>query len=350
MPDFWRDSGYHLLEQTPEGRLKVTDDFLRAYLVRPEMRPPEEACKAERHLHADLLESPRMTISDQRLETLADPDAVDNYKVWDAYRARLLDAETLEEVYMGLFVPEEGVTNDRAANDSGVLPVPPIFIDHLSHIIMRHILGEAADPLAARAGELFFREQKVTLREGQILLADSDTVEMYATQENSISLGNLLAQSEGRARSLELDVLSRENADIYWERDTRYDTVLRIDFGSPGLDAFCRALEKWVTHFLDIEVRVQPIPEIKDDAWVWYVGLDAEATALLNTLYRGQEASEDQMYRLLGLFRSEFADSSVVLPQVAGRPLYMALCMDEAGGLRFKPQNLLCNLPLSARA
>ncbi|MFC4349979.1 DUF6352 family protein [Fodinicurvata halophila] len=345
MPDFWRDSGYHLLEETPEGRLTISDDFLRAYLIRPEMRPPQEACKAERHLHADLLDSPRMAVTQERLDALADPDAIDNYRVWTAYRDRLLEAETLEEVYMGIFAPD-----DRAANDSDIFPVPPIFIDHLSHVIQRHILGEEADPLAVRAAELFFREQKVTLREGQILLADSDTVEMYATQESTVSLGNLLAQSEGQARSLELDVLSRENADIYWERDTRYDTVLRVDFGSPGLDALCRTLEKWVAHFLDIEVKIQPIPEIKDESWVWYVGLDAESTGLFNTLYRGQEASEEQMYRLLCLFRAEFSDSSVMLPQVAGRPVYMALSMDESGGLRFKPQNLLYNLPLSARA
>src|SRR3546814_1617449 len=44
MQDFWRDCGYHLLERRgPErgagGHLVVTDDFLRAYLNRPEVRP-----------------------------------------------------------------------------------------------------------------------------------------------------------------------------------------------------------------------------------------------------------------------------------------------------------------------
>jgi hypothetical protein len=31
-----------------------------------------------------------------------------------------------------------------------------------------------------------------------------------------------------------------------------------------------------------------------------------------------------------------------------GKPVYMGLAMDEAGVLRFKPQNLLMNLPLAA--
>jgi len=35
--DFWRNSGFHLLERDAGGRLQVTDDFLRAYLLRPEL-------------------------------------------------------------------------------------------------------------------------------------------------------------------------------------------------------------------------------------------------------------------------------------------------------------------------
>jgi len=31
---------------------------------------------------------------------------------------------------------------------------------------------------------------------------------------------------------------------------------------------------------------------------------------------------------------------------VAGRPIYLALGMDEAGVVKLKPQNLLTNLPL----
>ena len=37
-------------------------------------------------------------------------------------------------------------------------------------------------------------------------------------------------------------------------------------------------------------------------------------------------------------------------PAIAGRPVYLAMCMTEAGRLRLKPQNLLVNLPLAERA
>jgi hypothetical protein len=33
-------------------------------------------------------------------------------------------------------------------------------------------------------------------------------------------------------------------------------------------------------------------------------------------------------------------------PAVAGKPVYLALSMDEQEQVRFKPQNLLINLPL----
>ena len=75
MPEFWRSSGYHLVEVDPDGRLRPTDDFLRAYLLRPELAPVEESCAAENELHQALMENPRLDVPDAWLERLADPDA-----------------------------------------------------------------------------------------------------------------------------------------------------------------------------------------------------------------------------------------------------------------------------------
>ena len=57
-----------------------------------------------------------------------------------------------------------------------------------------------------------------------------------------------------------------------------------------------------------------------------------------------------RLARLLSLFRLEFRDPRVMPESIAGRPVYLALCMNEAGVLRFKPQNLLVNLPLADRS
>ena len=47
MKDFWLSSGHHLLDRDERGHLVVTDEFLKAYLARPELLPPADACAAE---------------------------------------------------------------------------------------------------------------------------------------------------------------------------------------------------------------------------------------------------------------------------------------------------------------
>src|SRR6478735_2126506 len=50
MKDFWISSGHHLLDRDGGGGLVLTDDFLKLYLARPELIPPQDACDAERAL------------------------------------------------------------------------------------------------------------------------------------------------------------------------------------------------------------------------------------------------------------------------------------------------------------
>lgn len=88
MPDFWRSSGYHLLEKDPAGRLRVTDDFLRAYYPRPEIHPVEESCDAEHALHEALMHEPRRTVAPTELEAVADADARQNYRILIRFRDR----------------------------------------------------------------------------------------------------------------------------------------------------------------------------------------------------------------------------------------------------------------------
>ncbi|MCK6453546.1 MAG: DUF6352 family protein [Alphaproteobacteria bacterium] len=340
MPDFWRSSGYHLLDRraTPSGpRLGLTDDFLRAYLRRPEIAPVAESCAAERALHAELMENPRRAVAEARLQELADPDAGDNYRTLLAFRDRLVAAGTIEDAYLRLFL-------DQATG------MPHLFVDQLAHVLTRHVLDGAGDGIRVRAGELMFRPQSVTLEEGAILAADQETVEMYATTGGFGSLGRLVVEAQTRLRTIELDVLTEENQAGYFRRDERHDTVLDLTFARPGLDALCRVLEAFVAHMLGVGVSIQPVQRIDDARWVWHTGLDTESSRLLNDLYNGAEVDEERMARLLSLFRLEFADASMTRPDIAGRPVYLALAMTESKTLRLKPQNLLVNLPLAARA
>jgi hypothetical protein len=344
MADFWRDSGYHLLRRTAVGHLEITDDFLRAYMQRPEIRPVEESCAAERELHAALLADPRMPVPKTRLAALADPDAVENYRIVLGFRDRLIEAGTVEDCYLRTFLPQATESTGDAP------PTPPLFIDQMAHVILRAVLDDCEDALRVRAAELLFREQKVTIADGAVMAADAETVDMFATSGGFGALGQLVVEAQTPLRTVELDVLDENNAELYWTRDQAHDTVLNLNFAGSGLDALCRVLELWIRHFLDVRVSIQPVQEISDQRWVWHVGLDAEGSRMLNDLYEGVEVDEGRLARLLTLFRLDFADPSVMQANIAGRPVYLAMAIDTQSILRLKPQNLLVNLPLAARS
>jgi hypothetical protein len=334
--DFWRNSGFHLLERDAQGRLSVTDDFLRAYLLRPEIRPVGESGPNEVALHESLLGDPRREVAAPELEAIEDADARDNYRVLLGFLERLKRAESLESCYLGIF--------------SGEVVVPPLFIDQLAQIIVRNVLEGCEDALEPRAAELFFREQKASTDEGAVMLADLETVEMHASGGGFGSLGRLIVESQAPLAAVNLDVLDTENAHLYWMRDQRHDLVISMNFGRAANKAFCRVMEKWIAHFLGVAVAIRPLRAIEDRAWAWHIGLDAESTAILNALWRDEDVEPGTFRRVLALFRLDFEDPSAMRADVAGKPVYLALSMNEGAIVRMKPQNLLLNLPLVPRA
>jgi hypothetical protein len=335
MPDYWPSCGYRLLGVAPGGRLSVSDDFLKSYLLRPELAPVPESCAAELALHGQLLGLPRSEVREAQITAISDGDARDNYRIWLRFRDRLLASPTLEAAYTGLF-----------AGDG--VDAPPQFVHELTQILLRHILGESADPFEARAAEMLFRPQRVSvLPDGAVMAADVQTVELYATSGGFGSLGEMLARNRTPTRTIDLDVLSDDNAEAYWGRDERYDFAVSLNRGGRALDALCRVLERWIAHFLSVEVSIRPRREIDDARWVWHVGLDAEASALLNDLYNRVGVGDERMERLLCLFELNFADPADMRPALAGRPVYLAMAVDPESRLKIKPQNLLLNLPLA---
>ena len=334
MPNFWSSSGFDLLTQR-DGALIVTDNFLRSFFLRPEIAPIAESCAAEVKLHEALLADPRRAVANVEILQIADPDAQANYRILLKFRDRLLAAPTLEAAYTGLF-KGDGVD------------VPPLFVFQLTQIFLRHILGADGDPLEARMAECLFRVQKISvLEDGAVMAADDETVEVFADTGGFGSLGELLKKQNTPTRSIDLDVLSTDNAEIYWERDERHDLAVSLNRGQPALDALMRVLEKWVKHFLAVEVTIAHRREIDDKQWVWHVGLDATASGVLNDLYNNETVDEARMSRLLCLFELRFANAADMRPNIAGRSVYLAMAMDSDGKLKLKPQNLLLNLPLN---
>jgi len=333
VPDFWRNSGYHLLERDARGYLRVTDDFLRAYLLRPEVRPVEESSDSERLLHAALMNDPRRAVAADEVASVADPDLQHNYRVLLRFRQRLLDAGSVEACYLSLF--EAGVD------------VPPLFVQQLVHVILRNVLDGCDDPLRLRAAELMFREQKVALHDGHPLVADLETVAQHASGDRHGSLGRLIVEAGVTLGRAGLDVLDRANAHEYWERESRFDTVISLAYGGPALDALCAVIEAWVSHLRGLRVRVGVLREIRESRWSWHIGLDAESTAILNDLWRGVDVGPERRRRVLALLRMDFAEPSDVRVELRGRPVYLALSCDEHDVVCLKPQNLLLNLPLA---
>ena len=336
--DFWPSCGYTYLAVNPAGHLVLTDDFLRVLLQRPEIAPIPASCSAELSLHESLLADPRHAVPAAALQALQDPDAADNYGVWLRFRDRLLAAPTLEAAYLALF-QGEGVD------------VAPVLVQQLTQILLRHVLGDTATAMQARVAEMLFRTQKISvLEDGAVMAADDETVERHALSAGFGSVGELLRQGGVPLRSVDLDVLDADKPDLYWPRSDHFDLVLNLNQGQPALLALAELLQRWVSHFLKVEVRVQTDREIVDEHWVWHVGLDAQASGILNDLYEGDEPDAERMRRLLCLFRLEFANPADMLVAVAGRPVYLAMAMDEHQRLKLKPQNLLLNLPLARRS
>jgi len=278
------------------------------------------------------MDQPRRAVAATEIEALADADARHNYGMLLRFRDRLLAAGSVEGCYMGLF--------------KGAIDVPPLFIEQLTHVILRNLLEGCEDPLQLRAAEVFFREQQATLQEGHVLLADLETVEMHAAGNRYGSIGKLIVEAQGSLGKVDLDVLDRANAALYWERESRHDTVISLTYGRAALDALCRVIESWVAHFHAVEVKVSPLRRIEEARWAWHIGLDAESTEILNELWAGSQVDAGRMRNIVALFSMRFVDPALMRESVAGRPVYLALSVNEAQVVRMKPQNLLTNLPL----
>lgn len=333
MTEFWVASGHHLAGRTEGGGLAVTDELLLAYLARPELLPPDEACAAERGLHEALLAEPRRPVDPAEVAAMADADARENWGMMLAFRDRLLAARSVEAAYLDLV-------------RGGLRGTPPIFLNQLVHLILRNALDGCDDPYVLRAGELFFRPQRVSLHEGRVLLADAEVIE---ARETSAAQSPLLAML-GKEPASELDVLADENAWTYWSRSDAHSMVLDIGTNPRSREGLARAVEAWVGHLLHATARVEPIAAIEDQDWRWFVGLDAEATRIGNALWNGKPLDAATGSRVLALFRLTFAEGTPVDPRAAGCPVYLLLAMDADKRVTLKPQNLVAGLPLEIGA
>ncbi len=349
----WTGSGHDRLDVDERGWLVATDDYFRLLLSRPELALVDESCVGETALHHALVDDPKRTVLPRQLTSIRDVDARENYRHLLRFRDGLLAAGSLEGWYLQTL---------RA----GVVDLPPLFLQWVVQACLLQVLGGFAQDVAgariARAAELLFRPQRIHTQDGQVLSGDQAVLDMLNETGGLGDMGRLLAQNKMPLPTVNVEVLSDDNAHRYWQHIDRHrfvldlthnvsnelshGLVLSLTRAQSGLTALARVLEAWVMHFLGVKVTIKPEPKIDDANWRWHVGLDADSSSLLNDLYLDRPVEPERMQRLLSLFRLTFQDPREMRDDVAGKPVYLALSMTADKLVKLKPQNLLLNLPL----
>jgi uncharacterized protein DUF6352 len=324
--DFWLSCGHHLLDRDTAGKLVVSDEFLKAYLARPELVPPPEACAPERQLHAALLSDPLLSVGTSQIAALVDADARENWEMVIAWRDHLARHRTLEAAYLEIVRRE--------------IKFPHVFIGQLIQVILRNVLDDCDDVFILRAAEMFFRAQKLIIQEDSIVAIDEEMDSSVGRQSRS-PLVELLGLP-----ATEVDVLDDVTADSYWERSDRFDMALDLTAGQRGLAALGDVVTRWLSHLLAIDVAIEPLTELRDARLSWYVGLDVDATRIGDTIWNGGDLGDAMRAQLVGIFRLTFRNPEDMIEKIRGEPVYLLAAMTADEVLRLKPQNLLTGLPI----
>ena len=325
--------------------------FWQALLDLPELAIVAESCPGERRLHARLGALPTGAIDGAELAAIANADSRANFAHFLAFRDALCEAGTLEAYYLGLM-------------RGGSISVPPVFIDAVVAAIVERLLAGSADAFERRAGQMLYRQQRIALSDGRLLAADRDVADRLSGDAPVVDLVRGVVHNGAAVAAM--SVLGTDTIRAFFAAADPHAFVLdlthetRNDLGhglaftltraQSGQAALARVLERWIAHFLDVETKIVPLQRIDDPAWAWHIGLDVDASAFLDALYRGHALEPDRLQRLIGLFRLEFADPRRMRADLAGKPVYLGLAMNVGQMVKLKPQNLLLNLPLAAVA
>jgi len=324
MTEFWVASGHQLTRLDVAGRMRVTDELLLAWLARPEVLPPEDACFAERALHARLMRNPREAVTAGTVAALADADARENWGFLLTMRDALLAAGTVEGGYLDLVTRR--------------VRLPLVLLDQLVQLVLRNALDGCTEVATLRAAEMMFRPQKGHVKDGALILADA---ELVAELEAEMRASPLAAMLKGGAESL--DVLGAGNGWTYWSRSDAHSMALNFGGDAAARAGLAAAMTAFLRHLMGLELRIEALTSLEGAEFRWFLGLDEVGTRIGNALWRGETHDAQP----IGLFRLDFGPGAPVRADLAGHPVWLILGIGADMTVRMKPQNLVTGLPLS---
>ena len=310
-----------------------------AYLARPELMPPADACDGRTPVCMRACWPIRCARSPKAdIAALADADARENWTFMMNFRDRLVAAPSLEAVYVTL-----------ARKGAGDLP--PIFLSQLCHLILRNALEGCDDPYMLRAAELFYRSQLATVHDGTLLLADAEVDRGAAARparHPCVAAHGHAGAAEGIRRDGRDGRRQRLDLLVAFRRPRDGDEHRRQSEGSRRAVPGDRTVDRPICSALPS--RSRRVASIEDRDWRWFIGLDSEGTRIGNALWNGAALEGHAAERIVALMRLTIEDARLVDERVGSKPVYLILAMGADKVVRLKPQNLVAGLPLAATA
>ena len=263
----------------------------------------------------------------REIAAIADTDARENWQLMIGFRDHLVAHPTLEAAYLALVRPGVGRT-------------PPLFLNQAVHLILRNALDDCEDADALRAAELFFRPQLLTMHEGSLIAADEETI--AGTDASTSRRWSHAGPAGGRPRStcssrtMRKTISSAATVSTWRSISPPAGAVGALARRSCAGSAIC-----WRSRS-----RSSRWPRRSDVSFTWYVGLDAEGTAIGNALWNGEElddATRGARRRPLPAHLPRSGPGA----DGQGRGGLSDPRHDARRALRMKPQNLVVGLPVT---
>ena len=117
-----------------------------------------------------------------------------------------------------------------------------------------------------------------------------------------------------------------DNAHTYWERSDAFDMALDLTAGQRGLAKLGEVMTRWIKHMLAIDVEIEPVTEMRDVSFNWYLGLDAVGTQIGDTLWNGSSLDPRGQASVVGLYQLKFKDPTVVAEKIG-----VGACVPDPG-------------------